>query len=284
MQPITASMDNFIVGATKEQIDGVQRIVHQFIGEMNHSLSNQFLKLGQTLSEVNQSQTISHDQLVKSLEATQKIVSEVETMQKVSANVMHRFEDYVVTLENSKEQGQKIDGKRDELFRQMQQGAHEQTVYLQQLKGYQTKLENALEEFAMWSERSLTGIERQTHATQEEMAKVSEQMKQGSEMLTGSYSSFVENVTEGLSRSLGMFDENMNHVLNQLQNSLDQIGNLVEGATSKKEDKDEKDSYLPILTSLQVTLGDIAKTIESGTGKKASSPRPNTTKGNKEAK
>ncbi len=43
MQPITRSMDNFIVAATKEQVEGVQRIVYAFIQEMNHSLSGQFL-------------------------------------------------------------------------------------------------------------------------------------------------------------------------------------------------------------------------------------------------
>lgn len=287
MEPITASMDKFILSATKEQIDGVQRIVQQFIGEMNHSLSNQFLKLGQTLTEVNQSQSISHGQLEKSLEATQKIVSEVETMQKVSANVMERFEDYVVTLENSKEQGRVIDGKRDELYRQMQQSAHEQTMYLQQLKSYQTKLEAALQDFTIWSERNLTGIEKQTRITQEEMFKVSDQMKEGSQMLTGSYSTFVENVTEGLSRSLGMFDENINQVLNQMQDSLNQIGNIVSAAPEQLYDQSpqgKQDSYLPILSSLQTTLSDIAKSLEKETEKTAPAGRPYAAQGNKGAK
>ena len=263
MQPITQSMDNFIVGATREQMEGVQRITHAFIQEMNRSLSGQFLQLGQILNDINQSQSMSHAQLESSVHAAQAIVDEVENMQRVSGNVMKRFEEYVVSLENSKEQGRQIDGKREELFRQMQQSNQDQSLYLQQLKGYQAKLETALQDFTAKSERNLMGMAKETQTTTQELADISQRMRKDGELLEGSYSSFVENVAEGLSRSLGMFDQNINQVINQLNESLTRVEKSLLAVPEKGGKTKEDAGYLALLSSLQQSLAGIEKALNT---------------------
>ena len=59
MSPVAQSMDNFLVGATRGQVEGVHRIVSNFIQEMNASLNNEFLLLGQTLSNISQHETMT---------------------------------------------------------------------------------------------------------------------------------------------------------------------------------------------------------------------------------
>lgn len=43
MQPVSQAMDNFLMGATRAQVDGVGRIVGSFVQQMNASLSDQLL-------------------------------------------------------------------------------------------------------------------------------------------------------------------------------------------------------------------------------------------------
>ena len=46
LNPISASMDRFLVGATRGQVEGVARIVDNFVMNMNNALDGQFLQLG----------------------------------------------------------------------------------------------------------------------------------------------------------------------------------------------------------------------------------------------
>ncbi|NLB90457.1 MAG: hypothetical protein GX786_04475 [Clostridiales bacterium] len=276
MQPITVSMDNFIVGATREQIDGVHRIVHSFIDQMNQSLDGQFLQLGKTISQVNQAQHLSYEQLNQSMITAGEIVAEVEKMQRVSTNVMEHFEAYVLSLEEGKEQGRKIELQREEIFRKIQETSHEQTMQLQQLRGYQAKLETALQEFSIWSDRNITGIEKHTMKTHQDLLSVSENINENGQMLAKSYTTFVENVTEGLGRALGMFDENIHQVLGQLNRSLEDIQLVVETVPTKMDTKQKEydhqvQGYITALSSLQQSLTEIASSFKSamiGTGNK----------------
>ena len=59
MQPVAKSMDNFLIGATRAQVDGVSRIVNNFVQQMNDALGSQLLNLGQTLTEINQHQRVT---------------------------------------------------------------------------------------------------------------------------------------------------------------------------------------------------------------------------------
>ena len=56
MNPVAESMDRFIVGTTRNQIEGVNHIVSRFLSEMDRSLENQFSSLAQTMDNLEQSQ------------------------------------------------------------------------------------------------------------------------------------------------------------------------------------------------------------------------------------
>ena len=69
MAPLTQSLDTFIKCATREQVDGVRRIVGQFVQQMNTSLSSQMTALGDTMNAVNQGQLQTQHNLQVTLEA-----------------------------------------------------------------------------------------------------------------------------------------------------------------------------------------------------------------------
>ncbi len=267
MQPVTMAMDNFIMGATQEQIDGVRQIVGAFIEQMNDSLGGHFLKLGQTIAAINQSQTVSQDHLERSMTAAQSIVQEVTRLAQVSQEVMERFEAYVSTMQKARQADAEFSKKAESLLDNMHKASEQQAAYLGKLQEYQAVLQGSLQEYVSWSDRILGGVSEQAKGLTEGMQKATEEMQEGSRMLAGSYSSFVENISEGLARALGMFDENMHSLIQTLNGTLEDIGatvNKMPESMKKSSDRysQQVELYVSSLSQLQQAVSDIAKSME----------------------
>ena len=56
LNPVAESMDRFLVGTTRNQIEGVNHIVSRFLAEMNRSMGGQLTSLAQSMSTLEQSQ------------------------------------------------------------------------------------------------------------------------------------------------------------------------------------------------------------------------------------
>ncbi len=283
MQPVTQAMDNFIIGATREQITGVRQIITTFIDGMNESLNGQFLKLGETISAINQSQVISQEQLTNSTTAAQNIVQEVTRLSQVSQEVMERFESYVDTMQKARQEDTEFSKKAEGLLSNMHKASEHQAVYLGKLQEYQAALEGSLKEYVSWSDRILEGVGGQARETAEGMNKATEEMREGSQMLAGSYSSFVENISEGLARALGMFDENMHDLIQSMNAALEKIGSTVGQMPDQMRKTSDRygqqvEMYVSTLSKLQQAANDIARAMEkdapSGTNKKDKADKP----------
>ena len=98
MQPVSQAMDNFLMGATRAQVDGVGRIVGSFVQQMNASLSDQLLTLGRTMTEVNQHQQASLEQVRQSLNAAAAIQVDMRQLHDVTNDVIAHFEQYIKEL------------------------------------------------------------------------------------------------------------------------------------------------------------------------------------------
>ena len=267
MQPVTMAMDNFIMGATQEQIEGVRQIVGAFIEQMNESLGGHFLKLGQTIAAINQSQTVSQDHLERSMASAQAIVQEVTRLAEVSQEVMGRFEEYVNTMQKARQEDAEFSKRAESLLSNMHKASEHQATYLGKLQEYQAVLQGSLQEYVSWSDRILGGVSEQAKGLTDGMQSATKEMQEGSRMLAESYSSFVENISEGLARALGMFDENMHSLIQTLNGTLEDIGATV----SKMPDHMKKSTdrytqqvelYVSSLSQLQQAVSDIARTID----------------------
>ncbi len=276
MLPVTKAMDNFIMGATQEQIDGVRQIVGAFIEQMNESLGGHFLKLGQTIAAINQSQTISQDHLERSMTSAQAIVEEVTRLAGVSQEVMVRFEEYVNTMQKARQEDAEFSRKAESLLSNMHKASEHQATYLGKLQEYQAVLQGSLQEYVSWSDRILGGVSEQAKGLTDGMQSATQEMQEGSRMLAESYSSFVENISEGLARALGMFDENMHSLIQTLNGTLEDIGTTV----SKMPDHMRKNTdrytqqvelYVSSLSQLQQAVTDIARTMDKKPAEKGHS-------------
>jgi len=81
VHPLTMSLDNFIQGTSREQVEGVKRIVNQFMQQMNTSMSGQFSALADTLAMLNQNQIATHKNLQRTLAVAESLVEDAKRVE-----------------------------------------------------------------------------------------------------------------------------------------------------------------------------------------------------------
>ena len=101
MDPLTKSLDTFIQGATQEQVEGVRRIVGQFVSQMNAQLSGQMTTLGHTMEMVSQGQLQTQKNLQNTLNAAQAMATDAQSMQVASAQMAQVLQNWAEELKNS---------------------------------------------------------------------------------------------------------------------------------------------------------------------------------------
>lgn len=231
MQPVAQSMDAFLIGATRAQVDGVSRIVGSFVQQMNISLNDQFVQLGRTMTEINQHQQASLEQVAQAMQASGVIVSDVQQLHSVSQEVLTHFERYVQELSATRERDVQFEQSAAALLEKLQKMNETQTQALRQVSEGHTALLNSMSQFKQLDEVSAT-------------------MRVASDELSGSYQSFVQNVVTGLSQALGMFDQNMNALVGAL-------GEKIEGMSQSGTSGDTAQQAAELqrlMTQLQQTL------------------------------
>ncbi|MBQ8312582.1 MAG: hypothetical protein IJX84_05185 [Clostridia bacterium] len=259
MQPVARSMDDFLVGATRAQVDGVGRIVNNFVNQMNTSLNHQFLELGRTLTEINQNQQLSLERMDQSMETASAIVGDVTRLHGVSQEVMAHFEHYVSELNTARTRDERFEQSSADLLEKMRQASEQQSASLLRLKAYQDELSAALDQFRTQSRETMTTMQRGNDNTNDHLAAVGKTMQESSTQLSQSYQGFVQNVVEGLSRALGMFDENMNSLVATLTEKVDSVTTAgTDGKTAAQLSEIQR-----MLTSMQASLKQAANSLDA---------------------
>ena len=116
MSPVTASMDRFIVAATRNQIEGVNRIVGRFLEEMEASLGSHFNSLGATMDLINEHQLQSAQQAVATLQSAGGIVQDAQTLHQLTAETLTRFDAYMAELQASRSRDESFEKRSAELL------------------------------------------------------------------------------------------------------------------------------------------------------------------------
>lgn len=101
MDPLTKSLDTFIQGATQEQVEGVRRIVGQFVSQLNAQLSGQMTTLGHTMDMVSQGQLQTQKNLQNTLNAAQAMAADAQTMQTACAQMAQSLQSWVDNWKSS---------------------------------------------------------------------------------------------------------------------------------------------------------------------------------------
>ena len=121
MTPVSDSMDRFIIGATRNQIDGVNRIVARFLDEMDRSLGNQFSAMAAAMDAVTQNQIAAARQTGETVSAAQGIVENARALQEMSSHILDKFDVYMNGINQVRERDENYEKRVADLLNRMQQ-------------------------------------------------------------------------------------------------------------------------------------------------------------------
>ncbi len=121
MAPVTDSMDRFIIGATRNQIDGVNHIVARFLDEMDRSMGNQFSAMATAMDAVTQNQIMAARQTGETVSAAQGIVDNARTLQEMTNHILDKFDAYMSQINQVRERDENYERRTAELLNRMDQ-------------------------------------------------------------------------------------------------------------------------------------------------------------------
>ena len=268
MAPVTQSVSQYIAAETQAQLEGLDHIVNGFITRMNGALDGQFSRLGQTLSAINQNQRLDQEALNSSLDAAMNILGSMQEMSGVMQGIAARFEGYAQELTDAREDQQSFTEQTQHLLSSMHAAAQEQSDYVRALQAGHDRLQSSMQEYAQWSGRVLEAVHQQSGDTSAAAQQVSDAMRDSSRQLSENYSRFIEGVSAGMSRSVGLFEENMHGMVTLLDEKLGNIEKTAKTAQNSYQAKAEElnagtEGLLSALSRLQRALGDMASCLEN---------------------
>lgn len=261
LAPVAHSMNQFIMGQTQTQIDGLKNIVNQFMVQMNQSVGNQFAQLGQTLSQVNQSQRISFESMERTMNAADEILSGMKQVQDVNSRVAERFERYIHAMDDAQENTASFISRGSQVLSGMITASQEQTDFLEGLKVSQADMKKSMKEYAEWSTKILNAVREQADGALTMSGNVAVKMDEASHRLSENYAAFIDNMASGFSRSLGMFEENINSVLSAMNEKLDTYRKLAEIPEYAARYQKETENCAAALSRLQTAISDMTKAL-----------------------
>lgn len=91
MLPLTQSLDTFIKCATREQVDGVRRIVGQFVQQMNVSLGDQLKDLSGVICAVTEDQKENQRNLHNTMAAVQNMTENADLIRESSSEIAEQI-------------------------------------------------------------------------------------------------------------------------------------------------------------------------------------------------
>ena len=121
LTPVGDSMDRFIIGATRNQIDGVNHIVGRFLEEMDRRMGHQFVSLAGGMNALADAQGRAAQQTGETLANAGEIVRNARSLQEMSSHILDKFEAYMSTINEVRIRDATFESRSSELMNRMNQ-------------------------------------------------------------------------------------------------------------------------------------------------------------------
>ena len=180
MNPVAESMDRFIVGTTRNQIEGVNHIVSRFLAEMDRSMDNQFTSLARTMSALEQGQLRAAQATNENLTAAEGIVRNAQDLQAITSRSLDKFDAYMSQLNTVRERDENFDQRAAELLNEMRQESRDMAKLIADLG---EKIQN-ISDTSDRTAGEASGTQNSLNEIRDLMAGLNDQVKTVSDTLT----------------------------------------------------------------------------------------------------
>ncbi len=179
MNPVAESMDRFIVGTTRNQIEGVNHIVSRFLSEMDRSLGNQFSSLAQTMGNLEQSQLRAAAATGENLTAAEGIVRNARSLQEVTSHALDQFDSYMTRIDKVSDRDENFEKNAAELLGEMRRESKDMTALIsgltEKMQGLSVPDGSSADKTLEEIRALMTGLNDQVKTVSDTLARLSEE-------------------------------------------------------------------------------------------------------------
>ena len=267
--PVQRSMDNFIIAATREQVEGMDRVAARFVERMNLVLDGQFIKLGETLAQLNTNHRHTQTDLQAASAAISSVTQEVLQMQQYVGSMFEQMDVFFQRVDRVGRTTEETGTRSAELLENIHAASIQQAKYLTKLQEYQAELQESVRQYVQWADKLLSASDLQSRVTNEGLARIAADLQDSASLLQSSYDSFVENIQIGLARALGMLNENITAIAKDLDATVKGMHAVVSDVpalmtkSTQRYDRQIK-QFADTLEQLQMSMQSTAKALAEG--------------------
>ncbi len=276
--PVQRSMDNFIVAATREQVEGIDRVATRFVERMDEAMAGRLSQLSGKLDEMAGINQATQTDMKNAAEAIATMTQDVINMHQLSQTVLDQFQTYVTDISQDKQSVQEsavrcarmveeAEAALSKVMETLGQTSTQQARYLAKLQEYQAAVLANQQQYTAWTDKFLSSAQSQSLTTAKELERVSSSIKDSAALLNSAYLSFCEQLEEGLSKGLALLDENVTTTTKQLGTTLagirqttDSLPNLLSSSARKYGAQVEQ--FVAALQQLQRAMERTAQAAE----------------------
>ncbi len=114
--PVTDSMDRFISGTTRNQIEGVNRIVSRFLSDMDQSLGNRFSALAGAMDSLTRNQISAVSAVRETVTGADSILQNARTLQEMTTHILDKFDSYMSRINEHRSRDESFDQRSLDLL------------------------------------------------------------------------------------------------------------------------------------------------------------------------
>lgn len=208
-EPVNYQLNQFMQVQTQGQMEVLGRLVGRFLEQLDGQMGGQLHQLGRQLSALNQAQTISVEGVNRALESADKVIGGMNQMNSLTATVIEKFDSYLNDL-NLGQQNTIVFAKQTaEVTDLMRRSLSQSQSEIDAIKQSRVLLDQQLQKYASFTGDTLQAVQKQAQDIMLQSGKVADSMLQSQREVKTAYAGFAQNLSDGFSRALALFEESI---------------------------------------------------------------------------
>ena len=223
LQPLQDSLDNFVTVAAREQIRGLDIIVNKFVENMNASLQGKFVQLATMIDKTCAWHQDTQETVRATIDGLNRVSRDIVQIEQMSESLIAKFDGYMGRLGTAQQRVEEGYVSVSENIRSMETVARQlsgyigqigqmQSDFMREVSSFQTRIDAFSQAYAESSSMSVSALQ-----------KVAQEVKASGEALEESHKAFTRDVNKDLQHAFGMFDQNMQDIIDDLTGLMENI-------------------------------------------------------------
>ena len=228
LQPIQASLNDFITATAREQIKGIDLIVTRFISRMNESLKGQFDNLASLIDETCRWQEQTREGVGMTISGIDRVTRDIIQIEQLSESLIVKFDAYMTKLGTAQLQIDDGYAAVAANVKNMEVVARQQANYVAQIGQMQTEFKKDIVSFQTTMDGFTKSMVENTNVSTAALKKVSDELQQNGDVLNDAHKTFISGVNTELTRTFDLFDKNLGDITGHLGYVISSISETIE--------------------------------------------------------